>query len=89
MITTHSPYILTAFNNLLYAEQVGKKHHQEVDRLIGKDYWLESAKNTAYFVENGSIRSIIKDELIDATEIDGASDEINALSDKLIDLELR
>ncbi len=40
LITTHSPYILTSLNNLMYAYSVGEKYNDESDKIIEKKYWL-------------------------------------------------
>ncbi|MEI6409853.1 MAG: AAA family ATPase [Bacteroidota bacterium] len=88
MITTHSPYVLTAFNNLIYANDVGKEQSSLVDRIVDKDFWLDAARSAAYFVEKGSLRSIIHDGLIDANQIDSVSDEINELTDKMVEIKI-
>lgn len=91
-ITTHSPYLLTSINNLIYAYQVGEKHPEKVSEIIDKQLWLNPEKVKAYFVggkENkGRIRSIIDEELeiIRVEEIDTASRINNDKFDQLFDL---
>ncbi len=93
IITTHSPYILSAFNNLLYAHQVGSKaggeYAEQVSKLIPRETWLAYEDIGAYFVAEGTIRSIMDDELkqIKAEEIDSASDLINQTYDHLLNLD--
>lgn len=93
IITTHSPYILSAFNNLLYAHQVGikegGKYAEQVSQLIPRETWLAYEDIGAYFVADGGIRSIMDEELkqIKAEEIDSASDLINQTYDQLLDLD--
>ena len=77
MITTHSPYILTSANNLLYAGKVGSKS-ERVDKIIQKDKWLNIAHFDSYLVGQNPqnyVRSIIDNELneIAAEEIDKIS----------------
>lgn len=91
LMTTHSPYILTALNNYLYAYQVGQKKPDEVNALIPKHLWIDPKRVSAYFVENGTVRSIMDEELqqIDADKIDRASDLTNELHTNLIEIELK
>ena len=90
LLTTHSPYILTALNNYIYAYQVGQKYPNEVNALIPKHLWIDPKRVSAYFVENGTVRSIMDDELqqIDADKIDEASTLTNELYDKLLDIKV-
>lgn len=91
MITTHSPYILTAANNLLYAGKVGG-HYNEVNNIIGKEYWINPASFNAFIVgesEDQCIRSIIDEDLkeIAAENIDQVSNSIRAEYSKIFGLE--
>lgn len=88
LVTTHSPYILTALNNLIYAYQVGQKNPDEVNALIAKQFWIDPRRVSAYFVENGTARSIMDEELqqIKAEEIDNASTRTNNIYDQLLDI---
>jgi len=90
LVTTHSPYILTALNNLIYAYQVGQKNPEAVNQLIPKQFWIDPQRVAAYFVENGTVRSMMDDELqhINAEEIDRASDLTNSLHEQLLEVEL-
>ena len=92
-ITTHSPYLLTSLNNLVYAYQVGQKHPEKVSEIVNKQLWLNPDKVQAYFVggdnNKGKIRSIIHPELqiIQTEEIDSASSINNEEYDLLFDLD--
>lgn len=58
IITTHSPYILTVFNNLLFAQRVVDKNpsaESEVSKLIPKEFWLKAEDFSAYSLGNSSI----------------------------------
>lgn len=89
-ITTHSPYVLGALNNLIYAEYIARQadKSEKVDKVVDK--FIRIKYNIAYKVDNGTIESCIEDtpeKLIINEVIDGASDNINALYDKLFDID--
>jgi predicted ATPase len=86
-ITTHSPYTLTTVNNLIYAYQVGQKD-KSVNDIIPNKLWLNPAEVGAWFVENGTVRSIMEEDTmqIKAEEIDKISDVLNQEYDKIMDL---
>lgn len=78
LLTTHSPYILTSLNNLMYAWQVGQAHEVEVDKIIPKKYWVNPNQVSAYFLRDGlAIPIIDTDGLIMADYIDSVSVDIN------------
>ena len=89
IITTHSPYILSAFNNLLYAYQFGTKkvgdERQAVESIVNSKSWIDPDRISAYFISENGYESIIDEELklIQAEKIDSASSIIN---DKFNDL---
>ena len=64
-ITTHSPYILTSCNNLLYAEKCARESGDEkaVHDIIERDCWLNAAGVSAYIMEESTIRDIMNDNL--------------------------
>lgn len=50
-ITTHSPYLLSALNNYLYAGRIAKEIPESKDELVkimNKDLWLESSDCSIY-----------------------------------------
>ena len=89
IITTHSPYILTSINNLIYARKVGIKNNKEVSEIVPNKCWLDINKINAFFVQNGCISSIIDTELeqIQAEKIDKISNILNEQFDKLMNIE--
>jgi ABC-type cobalamin/Fe3+-siderophores transport system ATPase subunit len=93
IVTTHSPYILAAYNNLIYAHQLGHKNGQiqdsKVSDIVDPLLWLDSDRLGAYMLENGSIREIIDPEnhLIHSAEIDRASDIIVDTFNRLFNLD--
>ncbi|MBK8562199.1 MAG: AAA family ATPase [Saprospiraceae bacterium] len=90
LITTHSPYILTAFNNLIYAGNVGE-HHPEVSEIIPEMLWLNHEKVGAYRLSGGSKVDLMDEEthLIRVEEIDTVSQSINQDFDAILNLELQ
>jgi len=91
LITTHSPYILTAFNNLIYAGNVGKEHAEEVGKIIPPQLWIDSERVCAYKLRGGECEDLMDREtmLIRAEEIDSVSRSINEAFDAILNLELQ
>lgn len=88
-ITTHSPYILTSLNNLLYATQVGLTRKTETRKIIPLKNWIQFEDMSAWFVKNGTVVSILDRKLkqIKAEKIDEVSRHLNKDFDKLLNLE--
>lgn len=88
-ITTHSPYILSSLNNLIYASALGKTKSEMIEKIVDKKIWCSIEKTNAFFIENGKARDIIDTEisLIQAEAIDNASILINQTFDKLMDID--
>jgi len=91
LATTHSPYILTSLNNMMYAYQKGKYNEIEVSNIINKDYWLNPHEVSCYrLLSDGTTIDIIDNELklIDAGQIDEISRYLNEDYDKLSDIKI-
>jgi predicted ATP-dependent endonuclease of OLD family len=91
VITTHSPYILTSLNNLMYAFVVGKNHYEETAKIIEEKYWINPDDVSAYMlISNGTCEEILdrEENLIRAEKIDGVSEFINKQFDALLNIEL-
>ncbi|KWT91070.1 AAA family ATPase [Candidatus Magnetominusculus xianensis] len=90
IITTHSPYILTSFNNLIHANNVAKKIsiENEVTKIVDKSLWIDIDKMDVYELEGGECIDIVDRELnfIKAEAIDKASDDIEDVYEKLFDI---
>jgi hypothetical protein len=91
LMTTHSPYVLAALNNLIFAYKVAHEKPEkaaEVEKVIPKDSWLNPDDFAAYFVADGTVRSIInpKTGLISENELDSVSDEIGDEFNQLVDI---
>lgn len=82
MFSTHSPYILTSLNNILYASMVEQKlqnnKKNNIYEIIDKKNIMNYKDLVAYKLENGKAELIIDKEtnLIDAEYIDTVSSEI-------------
>ena len=90
VITTHSPYILTSLNNLMYANEVGQKEATEANKIIDKKYWINADDVSAYMLlTNGTCEDILdrEENLIKAEKIDGVSRVLNEEFEKLSNLE--
>ncbi len=88
-ITTHSPYILSSFNNLLEAWQVAAAKpdaKDEVAKLIEERYWIRPSDFKAYCIHDGKLESIMDEEtgLINGNYLDGVSNEIGSQFDELL-----
>jgi predicted ATPase len=89
LLTTHSPYILSSFNNLLYAHKIGIDKAEEVSAVVDPHLWIRSSRLDAYILEDGTARTIVDREmgLIQSAEIDRASNIIVDTFNQLFDLE--
>lgn len=90
--TTHSPYILSAFNNMLYAfkkwENSDKSDavKEEIEHVLPKGNWLNPNNFNAYSIENGTAEQILDRDagLIGDNLIDEISDEMSDDFDSLL-----
>ncbi|MDO4226462.1 AAA family ATPase [Neisseria sp.] len=91
-ITTHSPYVLTSFNNLFLAGQIirtdpGKR--EQVENYIRPQEILFIENVSSYSLENGKCFTMLDHEagLIDAKILDGVSGKINLEFDNLLNIQ--
>ena len=90
LITTHSPYILTSLNNMMYAYIVGQKDAVEVNDIINQKYWINPEDVSAYMLlTDGSAEDIFDREegLIKAEKIDGVTNILNEQFSSLLNLQ--
>ena len=85
LLTTHSPYILTSSNILLFASSIKK---ESVDTLIDRQLRICGDFFAADRVENGKLKSIfdVESQMIDIDYIDRISGDTNEVLDKLIEM---
>lgn len=90
-IATHSPYILTAFNNVILAGEVArmsKEQEKAVAMRMPKKRRVHFDEVGAFEIKDGKILSILDEDcrLISASAIDAASEEIGADFDFLLNI---
>ena len=87
IVTTNSPYILSAVNNFIFAYDL-RDNIKKSPKGISKDEFIRYEDVSAYKIKDGRIFSILDDEsrMIDVTEIDECFIDINKLFDKLMDI---
>lgn len=80
-ITTHSPYILSAINNLLYAHVVGNR------TLVSADRWLDPDTLSGYYINQGGVSSLMDEELhmLKTETIDSITKTLNEEYDALFE----
>lgn len=89
-VTTHSPYMLTAFNNLIEAgalrNSLGKKSLRQLHRIVPSEQILDPSELQAYALANGSAETLMSSQtgLINAEAIDDVSDDLAVQFDKLM-----
>lgn len=90
VVTTHSPYILSVFNNLIYAHAVGRLHKDQVSKMLCAECWLNPEMLSSYMLTNGKAEAIIDEDLkqIEAEKIDSVSGILNQQYDKLMELDI-
>lgn len=87
LINTHSPYVLTALNNLIFAFQVAQvlpERADDIAQIIPREQWLNPDDVAAYYIgedengEKGGVHSIFnrKTGLIGQNELDEVSDAL-------------
>ena len=84
-IATHSPYILSSFNNLIQASECTDT--MSVESTVGKASAISFEDINVYAVDNGTVKDI-KDydlRLISQTDLDAASDTIASDFSKLLE----
>jgi predicted ATPase len=92
VITTHSPYILTALDTLILAKNTFNEHpdlKEEISAIVSEDKWIDYDEISVYEVRNdGKVYSIKNEEFrsIDTNAIDSVSDIISEEFDKLTEL---
>jgi len=80
-ITTHSPYVLTALNNLLEAYNKFlefPEKEKELNKIVDRSKWISFDNVSAYHFHNGKCQNILNFEnrLIDVNFIEKISNEV-------------
>lgn len=90
-IATHSPYIMSAFNNLIQAGDIieeSPEKEAEVEKILGGHRAIKYDDVAAFAISDGSVHGIKDDELrlISPSELDTVSDDIANVFNQLIAL---
>ena len=96
LLTTHSPYIMTSLNNLMYAFKVGRGNKRvAVAGIIEEKYWVNPEEVSAYILKydkkaKGTVQENITDKegLLRVQKIDEVSSSLNSEFDKIMNIEL-
>ena len=84
---THSPYILTALNNLILANDVKEQKGVEaLEGIVEENYCVPFEEVSAYSLVDGKSVNIMdkEDRIIGVNVIDSISDEVSETFDKLL-----
>ena len=92
VLTTHSPYILTALNNLMYGAKIMREfpeREKEVRKILGETDLVHPEHVRAYHFEDGGVRPLMDTEtgIILADAIDEVSGSLAAEFEALADVE--
>jgi len=91
VITTHSPYLLSSFNNLIEAGQVVRDHpdlRDDVAKIVPEQYWIKDGDFKAYSIHDGKLESILNESgFVEGNYLDQVSDVIEKEFDQLLRLE--
>jgi hypothetical protein len=97
VITTHSPYILTAFNTLIEAQRAAKKtgKRDKVAAIVPEHNWVSEDDFAAFAIQNHVAASIFKKAakgiegsgLIDGDYLDNVSDSTSNQFSRLVEIE--
>lgn len=91
-ITTHSPYVLSVFADLVKAGKVGatsSSNRSAVSMVIPEKYWIKESDFAAYKIENGKLESIFDKETgqIDGDYLDDVSGKISDELGQLLEIQ--
>ncbi|WP_440135182.1 AAA family ATPase [Chitinophaga sancti] len=91
-VTTHSPYLLSSFNNLLEAGRVSEikpEKAKQISKIVPEEEQLPPGLLTAYSISNGKMENLVDPEtnLIKQTVLDNISNDIAIKFGKLLDIE--
>lgn len=92
IVTTHSPYILSSFNNLMQAGRLIKlkpDYIEKINEIVPPEEQISPNILTAYSLNQGKKESLIDEEstLISQTILDSVSNEIAMEFGNLLDIE--
>lgn len=91
IITTHSPYILTALDNLVQAGNVNikdPKTRSNLEKIVPDSLWTDFDKVSCYFFDGGTARTTLDHELrtLGSSKIDDVSESLSTVFDAILSL---
>lgn len=90
-ITTHSPYILTSLNNLIFAGEKGKQNPGIVGKIVPKSRWINRSDVSAWKINanTNELENLLDEDIpmLKAEELDDVSQTINQEFDALFEIE--
>jgi energy-coupling factor transporter ATP-binding protein EcfA2 len=94
VITTHSPYLLTALDNLIQAGNIEKddvKVYDLVSKIVPSDLWLKFNNVSCYYFNAGTVKTTLDEELesIGPSNIDDISAHLSQTFEQLLALKYR
>jgi hypothetical protein len=88
-IITHSPYIISSFNNLLFANKVGKINDEGkrlVNNLIDEEYWIDPKHLTVNYLKDGFYKNMMsKGGVISESELTSVNEELSCKFDDILE----
>lgn len=92
MVTTHSPYILSSFNNLIEAGKISADtpdKKEAVFKVVPESEVLDPSKLYAYSISKGDIKILIDSDtkLISQNDLDSVSDDLAIDFGELLEIE--
>lgn len=90
-ITTHSTYVLTSLNNLIFAGKVGQEHPDQTERVIPKNRWINKDDISAWKIsaDTHRLENLLAYDLdmLKAEELDDVSEIINGEFGELFEID--
>lgn len=91
IVTTHSPYLLTAIDNLIQAGNVVREkpeHKKDLENVVPSPLWLDFKNVACYYFSDGKSKSTLDNDLksIGPSNIDDISEELSETFEKLLTL---
>ena len=84
-LTTHSPYVVSTLNVLMKASAAFSVDEQKTANIIPSKYILTPNSISAYYINNGTLKSLVNNEIniISGIEMDSVSDWVDDKIERL------
>jgi len=89
ILTTHSPFVIDALNNHIYAADLYVKNKKAVSKILPLKYHIDFDSTTAYYLAKGKAKNILNKEtrLIEKGGIYDAANTIMSTFSKLVSID--